>query len=217
MILSPLLEGLRPGQVVLVFSAHCDDAPIGCGALLRRLADKFGEQCPRQSYVFTGGNDPVRRREEEAASSAFGLCAPKFYDFPDSFLPNHWHEVKEAMHRIREEVGRDRVGLVLCPRLEDRHQDHKVLAENVWRIFRDHLVLEYEIHKYEGDLGQPNVYLRLTEQEAQAKTDLIMASYASRACHTWWSPETFQALMRVRGVEVNAPFAEAYTARKLLI
>lgn len=210
----PLLDSLAPNQVVLILSAHCDDAEIGCGGLLKRLA-RERKDCHVREIVFSGGNDPVRRHEEESAAKAFGIQDTTFCSYPDSLLPNFWHEIKRDLLKVREEIGRAQIGMILCPRLDDRHQDHRIIAENAWRVFRDHLILEYEIHKFEGDWGQPNLYVTLTESQAHEKAALLLEYYPSRTCHFWWSQDTFLALMRLRGMEANYAYAEGLIARKM--
>lgn len=212
----PFLRSLRRDQTVLVLSAHCDDAELGCGGLLKRLVQD-GEYHEIRHVVFSGGNNPIREEEERNASLAFGIRHATFHSYPDSLLPNYWHEIKKDLLMLRDEIGIGHIGIVLCPRLDDRHQDHRVVTENVWRVFRDHLILEYEIHSYEGDLGQPNIYVELTEAQANEKADLLVKCYPSRACHRWWNRENFLALMRLRGVEANVAYAEGLIARKMLV
>lgn len=212
----PVLKSLRSEQVILVLSAHCDDAAIGCGGFLRRIKLE-NPQCKIRQIVFSGGDDPTRNEEEKAASVAFGIHDTTIHSYPDSLFPNHWHEIKKDLLETRDEIGKEQIGIVLCPRLDDRHQDHKIVAENVWRVFRDHLILEFEIHKYEGDLGQPNLYIGLTDVQASEKADLLLKCYPSRSIHYWWSRENFLGLMRIRGSEVNQPYAEGFIVRKILV
>ena len=213
----PILKNLPPDHVILVLSAHCDDAEIGCGGLLRRLAHEAADGCEMRQVVFCGGDDPVRKNEQLLASREFGMEQTTIHAYPDSLLPNHWQEVKNDLLSLRDEIGSDRISMVICPRLEDRHQDHRVVAENVWRVFRNHLILEYEIPKYEGDLGRPNLYVELTQEQALEKVDLLLRCYESRSEHSWWRRDTLLALMRLRAVEANTEWAEALTARKMLL
>ena len=127
----------------------------------------------------------------------------------------HLPELKERFDDFARRVNPD---LVIAPRLEDRHQDHRTVAELVWQAFRDHLVLEYEIVKFEGDLGHPNLYVPLTESAAERKIEHILAAYPSQAGRGWFSEGTFRSILRLRGVECNAPsgYAEAFSARKLV-
>jgi LmbE family N-acetylglucosaminyl deacetylase len=209
-------SGLR-GKAVLIFSAHCDDAPIGCGGTLQRIATETGGNCERIAMVFSGGNDSLRAAEERVAMAWLGVQLRQLYDFTDSRLPDYWFDIKQEMLSLRDEIGEQRIGLILCPRLEDRHQDHRVIAENVWRVFRHHLIMEYEIAKYEADLGHPNIYVNLDNGEAQAKVELLLDTYPSRRCHHWWSAEAFYSLMRLRGIESNCTFAEGLYARKMTL
>lgn len=212
-----LAEGLGGDRVVLALGAHCDDIALGCGGWLRRLAAGPGAKARRVGLVFSGGDDPVRKAEELRAAPAFGLQETTVLEYPDTLLPEHWAEIKEELLQWRERIGPDRIGLVLSPRLDDRHQDHRTVAENAWRIFRDHLILEYEVPAYEGLPAAPNVYAELTEAQAREKADLLLKHYPSRACHPWWTRETFLALARLRGIEINAPYAEGFVARKLKV
>lgn len=213
-----LIDTLKPGQEVIVLSAHCDDAEIGCGGLLRRLRTAVEGRNTIRGVIFTGGNDPIRRPEAEAAAKEFGIDHLELFSYPDSLLPDHFGAIKRDLLTLRDNIGVERVGMVLCPHLDDRHQDHRCVAENAWRVFRDHLVLEYEIPKYEGDLGRPNLYVALTEAEADAKVKSLLRCYPSqRQSHRWFTRETFMSLMRLRGVESNREFSEALTVRKMVV
>jgi LmbE family N-acetylglucosaminyl deacetylase len=207
---------LGPADVVLVLSAHCDDAALGCGALMRRLRQEGPSGPELRAIVFSGGDDAVRSVEERRAADAFGITKLDLLSYPDSLLPNHWHEIKAHLLAVRQEIGSERIALILCPRIDDRHQDHRIVTENVWRVFRDHLILEYEVFKYEGDVGQPNVYIPLAESEAQAKLTALVNCYPSRRTHHWWNPDTLCAPMLLRGIECNEKYAEAFVARKLV-
>jgi LmbE family N-acetylglucosaminyl deacetylase len=209
--------GTLRGKTVLIFSAHCDDAAIGCGGTLQRIGTETDGECTRIGVVLSGGSDSVRAAEERDAMSRLGVEPRYLYDFPDTRLPDHWFEVKQAMLGLRDEIGASNIGLILCPRLEDRHQDHRVVAENVWRVFRQHFIIEYEIVKYEADLGHPNFYVNLDGGVAERKVDLLLNAYRSRRCHHWWSAETFFSLMRLRGIESNCTYAEGLYVRKLVV
>jgi LmbE family N-acetylglucosaminyl deacetylase len=216
MNLLPILQSLLPGQTVLILAAHCDDAEIGCGGLLRRLAEAADPRCELRQIVFTGGDDPVRRQEQLVASEAFGVGQVSVKCYPETALPSRTLEIKDELLAVRDKIGSERIGMVLCPRLDDRHQDHQTVAENAWRVFRDHLILEYEIPKYEGDWASMNLFVRLSEAEAREKVERLLQCFPSRVCHRWWNRETFLGLMRVRGIEANAECAEAFVARKLV-
>ena len=212
-----LVECLTGGKAVLVLGAHCDDAALGCGGLLVRLSAMPEAAGARIGMTFTGGGNASRVAEEQAAAKALGLTEIDVRSYPDTLLPDHSGSIKDELLRRREAIGVDRIGLVLCPSLEDRHQDHRIVAENAWRIFRDHVILEYEILKYEADLPQPNFYVGLTEAEAERKAAILEECYPSRARHHWWGRQRFLSLMQIRGVQANCRYAEAYVARKLVV
>ena len=200
---------------VLAIGAHADDIEIGAGGLLVELAAAR----PRLevTWVVLSGDD---ERTAEARASAGGLLGPdarltvETYAYRERYFP-HLPELKERFDDLARRVNPD---LVIAPRLEDRHQDHRTVAELVWQAFRDHLVLEYEIVKFEGDLGHPNLYVPLTESAAERKIEHILAAYPSQAGRGWFSEGTFRSILRLRGVECNAPsgYAEAFSARKLV-
>jgi LmbE family N-acetylglucosaminyl deacetylase len=208
-----LFDQLGRDKIVLIAAAHCDDVALGCGGMLLRCGRGSGAEL--RSIVFCGC-DPVRAAEERAAGAAFGLARQDIFDYRDGSLPEHRSVVREHLLAVREEIGSSRIALVLAPRLEDRHPDHRLVAENVWRVFRDHLVLEYEIMKYDGDFGHLNFYVPLAAEIAEAKIAKLMTSYPSRRIHRWWHEENFRSLLRIRGLECNASFAEGFTARKLV-
>lgn len=211
-----LASVLQPGQIVLAVSAHCDDVMLGAAGLIGRLRTKLGNELTVESVVYTGGNDAARANEERKACAALGIASPEILNFPDTRVPEHAHAIKEHLLALRERF-RGRIAVVLSPTLEDRHQDHRTIAEIIPRVFRkNELILEYEIFKFEGDVGRPNVYVTLTPDEADRKLTMLMESYSSRNVHHWWKRETLAAPMRLRGLECNSEFAEAFTARKLI-
>ena len=203
---------------ILCLGAHSDDIEIGCGGtLLRLLAEHPGSEL--HWVVFSSAH--AERAEEARASAAdFTRSAAKaavtVKDFRESFFPFAGAEIKAYFEEIKRSVTPD---VVFTHRREDRHQDHKTVAEFTWNTFRNHIVLEYEIPKYEGDLGTPNLFVPLPREVAQRKSDLIVQHFASQATRTWFRPETFLGLMSIRGVECNAPdgFAEAFHAPKLVL
>jgi LmbE family N-acetylglucosaminyl deacetylase len=209
---------LRETPAVLALGAHCDDIALGCGGFVKRLAQRNDLLVEVHAIVFSGGGDPVRAAEERTAAARLGIHELTIHDYPDTLLPNHWDAIKSDLLTERERLERNSggVGIVFCPRTDDRHQDHRAVAENAWRAFRRHLILEYEIAKYEGDLGSPNVFVPLTSEEARAKAAILEDCYPSRKIHHWWATDVFLSLMRLRGVESNSDYAEAFTARKLV-
>ncbi len=199
----------------LCLGAHCDDIEIGCGGLLQVLADRY----PQMSFewvVFT--SEPERVAETRAAAARLlpAQRAPRltFEAFRGSYFPAQWGAIKDSFEALRRRVSPD---LVLTHHLADRHQDHRLLAEMTWTTFRDHLVLEYEIPKYEGDLGQPNFYVPIDRVAADRKLAVLADCFPTQRARSWFSDDTFRAHLRLRGIECNAPdgLAEAFHARKL--
>jgi LmbE family N-acetylglucosaminyl deacetylase len=204
--------GLPSGPLdVLCLAAHPDDVEIGCGGTLLRLAGRTGTTV--RGVVLTGGGE--RLAEAEAALDAFvpGATVESF-GLPDGRLPAHWGAVKEAL----EHVGTGpRPDLVLAPRVDDAHQDHRLVGSLVRTVWRDALVLHYEIPKWDGDTGSPTHFVALTADEARRKVELLHKHYPSQAGHDWWDDELFLGLMRVRGMEARAPYAEGFFVAKALI
>jgi LmbE family N-acetylglucosaminyl deacetylase len=209
----------EPGKplAILCLGAHCDDIEVGVGGtVLRLLAERPGSTV--HWVVFA--SDTVREAEARASAAAIlsGAANPtvEVFRFRDSFLPHAGAEIKERFEALK---GSDSPDLIFTHRLEDRHQDHRVISELTWNTFRDHLVAEYEIPKYEGDLGQPNTYVPLTESTARRKIELLLRHYPSQAKRSWFRSETFEALMRLRAIECNSEtgFAEALYVRKITI
>lgn len=210
------MQGLTLTEVdtVLCLGAHSDDIEIGCGGTLLQLI-AANPQLSVHWVVFSGGK--VREGEARASAERFLAGAAhkstEILDFRDSFFPDQWARIKEAIARLSKRVTPD---LIFSHRLEDRHQDHRVIAELTWCAFRDHLVLEYEIPKYEGDLGQPNFYSPITEQICDDKITAVVECFESQSDKPWFDAELFRSLMRLRGSECNSPtrYAEAFHCRK---
>jgi LmbE family N-acetylglucosaminyl deacetylase len=210
-----------PGRALpprlLCLGAHCDDIEIGCGATILRLLDSWpGAQV--RWVVFTGS--PARQDEARAAAHIFlakaGDARVELLSHRESFLPQAWGAVKEEFERIKTDFS---PSLILTHARDDFHQDHRVVSELTWNTFRDHLVLEYEIPKYEGDLGNPNLFVPVDRSHAEAKVATLMSCFETQRKRNWFDPTTFLGLMRLRGVGCNAPsgYAEAFTGRKMVI
>jgi len=202
---------------VLCLGAHCDDIEIGAGGtLLRLLSERPGSAV--HWVVFA--SSPEREREARASAAAFlagaGRASVVVRSFRESYFPWVGDTIKDEFERIKREVDPD---LVFTHRLEDRHQDHRLIAELTWNTFRNHLVVEYEIPKYEGDLGAPNFFFPLSAGVARRKVELILKHFPSQAGRGWFRAETFEAVLRLRGVECNAAegWAEAFTVRKAVV
>jgi LmbE family N-acetylglucosaminyl deacetylase len=200
---------------VLCIGAHCDDIEIGCAGTLRRWVREH----PRARFTWAVlAGEPEREPESRRAAARIleGAAAVdlQFFDFRGSYFPIERERIKSAFETLKQLPRPD---LVLTHRLEDRHQDHALLAELTWNTFRSHTILEYEIPKYEGDLGHPNLFVPLSAQDLELKTAMLMDCFPSQHGRSWFTPETFRALARLRGIECAAPegYAEAFHARKL--
>jgi LmbE family N-acetylglucosaminyl deacetylase len=212
MLSLPLGEKLRE---VLVLGAHCDDVEIGCGGTLATIA----RECPQvQLRIVVFAGESVRATETRAAIArllpAGARCELEVLQFRDGFFPMDWAAIKERFEELKRRCDPD---LVLTHCEHDRHQDHRTICELTWNTFRDHLVLEYEIPKYDGDLGRPAVFVPLSGEAVQHKIDTLLQCFASQAGKRWFTAELFAGLMRVRGMECNAEsgYAEAFYARKI--
>jgi LmbE family N-acetylglucosaminyl deacetylase len=163
-------------------------------------------------------SDALRRREAlDAARRLLGDASEKRVEvlsFRDGFLPWAGAEVKECFESLKRRVSPD---LILTHTRGDLHQDHRLVSELTWNTFRDHLILEYEIPKYDGDLGAPNFFVPLSEAQVARKLEIVLGSFASQRERRWFDEGTFRALLRLRGVECNAGHAEAFHARKLVL
>ncbi|HZQ91928.1 MAG TPA: PIG-L deacetylase family protein [Terriglobales bacterium] len=202
---------------VLCLGSHSDDIEIGCGgAVLELIAGRKNLQFTWVVFSSGGG---ARETEARASADLFlqGVRQKEVlvHGFRDSFFPSDFPKIKETF----EELKRVTPDLVLTHSRKDAHQDHRVVAELTWNTFRNHLVLEYEIPKYDGDLGQPNVFMPLRAASYQNKVNYLMEAFASQRSKRWFQPETFMGLMRLRGMECNAEsgYAEAFYGRKVTL
>ena len=210
-----LFRGAGAPMRVLALGAHCDDIEIGCGGTLLRLLRQH-RHLAVDWVVFSSSE----RREQEARASAErwleGAKAKqvRVKQFRNGYFPDEWASIKDCFEALKQEIQPD---LVLTHHHQDLHQDHRTVAELTWNTFRDHLVLEYEIPKYDPDLGSPNFFVPLEDAEAERKAREIVKGFPSQADKHWFTPETFLALMRLRGVQCGARYAEGFYARKLCV
>jgi LmbE family N-acetylglucosaminyl deacetylase len=202
---------------LLCLGAHADDIEIGCGAtLLRLLAERPGSSV---HWVVFSAN-PEREAEARGSASEFlagaGSAEVVVHHFRESYFPSVVSDIKDAFEGIKLAQKPD---LILCHRLMDVHQDHRVVAELTRNTFRNHAVWEYEIPKYEGDLGSPNVYVPLSRAHAERKVQLLLKHFPSQSSRAWFQSDTFHGLMSLRAIECNAPEAraEAFYVRKLVV
>ena len=200
---------------IAVLGAHCDDIAIGAGGTLLTVC-AANPGITVDALVLTGGGTS-RAMEEQCALDAFCRNAKlelTVLDLPDGRVPTEWGKAKAAVEALRQ---RGEPQLLLAPNPRDAHQDHRALAELVPTAFRDHLVLGYEIVKWDGDAHQPGVYQPLTNEIASRKAELLIEHYPSQADRDWFDTETFLSLARLRGVQCHARYAEAFHVGKMTI
>jgi LmbE family N-acetylglucosaminyl deacetylase len=206
----------EPLRRILCLGAHCDDIDIGCGGTLLALS-AANPELTIDWIVFTGS--PTREAETEEAVA--DLLADvevnlSFMSFSDGDLPGSLTAVKSAFRKLTEIPQPD---LVFTHYRGDLHQDHRVIGELTWQTFRDHVIWEYEIPKYDGDIGRPNIYVPLDDATMDRKIAVLLDRYVSQRSKPWFSAETFRALGRLRGIEagLRAGFAEAFYSSKTVI
>jgi LmbE family N-acetylglucosaminyl deacetylase len=200
---------------LLCLGAHCDDIEIGAGGtILRLIAER---RVARVDWVVFS-SDGTRATEARAAADFFlaGVDQPnvKLHAFRDGFFPYVGADVKAAFEAVRKQSNPD---LIFTHHKDDLHQDHRVLAELTWNTFRNHLILEYEIPKYDGNPFSPNTYVPLDEGTCRRKIEGLTTSFTSQAAKPWFTPDTFLATLRLRGVESATRFAEAFVCRKAVL
>ncbi len=212
------LDRWRPGaERLLCLGAHSDDIEIGCAGTLLRLTEGGGPI--EVTWVVFSAEE---RREQEAQESARAVLASaksahiEIQRFRDGFFPAQGEAIKDYFEALKQRVTPD---LIFTHYRNDLHQDHRLIAELTWNTFRDHLILEYEIPKYDGDFGSPNVFVPLDEAQCRRKIDLLLTHFASQRDRRWFSEDLFRAVLRVRGMEANAPdgYAEAFYGRKVVL
>lgn len=217
MIATGLLDKIGSGGTVLCLGAHSDDIEIGCGGtLLSLLADSTDLTVLWVVFSARGA------REKEARSSAEEMLAPAMdskvtvMNFRNGFFPYVATEIKEYFESLKKLPTPD---LILTHFRNDAHQDHRIVSELTWNTFRDHLILEYEIPKYDGDLGSPNLFEPLSADILKAKQKHLMTHFKSQHGKQWFTEDTFASICRMRGIESSSPtgFAEAFYVRKMLL
>jgi LmbE family N-acetylglucosaminyl deacetylase len=216
-MLSLALDRARDAPLrVLCLGAHGDDIEIGCGGTLLRLLNEY----PRldMQWIVFGAHD---QRIEEAYASAEEFLKPVgkkkivVKDFKDGFFPYAGAAIKLYFEQLKEQVSPD---IIFTHFRHDLHQDHRLLCELTWNTFRNHLILEYEIPKYDGDLGAPNFFVHLDEQICRRKIAHILRHFKSQESREWFTEDTFLSILRLRGVESRSPYkyAEAFYCRKIV-
>jgi len=218
-LMLPLTLGQAPNQplCILCIGAHSDDIEIGCGGTIQRLLQERPGSAVH--WIVLAGTG---EREGEARASAAeflrdaGSANVQVQKFRESYFPYVAPEIKDYFETLKKLPTPD---VIFCHHRHDLHQDHRVVAELTWNTFRNHQIFEFEIPKFEGDLGTPSVFVPFSRAIADRKVALITEHFASQAKRAWFRPDTFHGLMSIRGVECNAPEAraEAFHARKVVL
>ncbi len=208
-------HGLKSLRRVLCLGAHSDDIEIGAGGtLLRIMRDNADAQI---TFVCFSGN-AARHAEARASFDLYtagraGRDRLVLHGFADTLFPTQHQAIKAEFENLKS-IDPD---LILTHTREDRHQDHRVIHELTWNAFRSHPIWEYEIPKWDGDLGQPNLYVPLDRELAERKIAMLAQAFGSQRAKHWFDEETFRGLMRIRGLESNTKYAEAFHVRKMVI
>jgi len=211
----PDRENGRPLRI-LCLGAHSDDIEIGCGGAILRLRESEAVEIQWVVFSATGERGEEAKTSAEKFAGISNLRAIDLKAFRDGFLPYDGARVKDTFEELKVAFSPD---LIFTHTSKDAHQDHRLVCELTWNTFRDHLILEYEIPKYDGDLGQPNVFVPLSAEISRRKVDYLMDVFATQRQKRWFRAETFEAMMRLRGMECNAAegLAEAFYCRKMTL
>jgi LmbE family N-acetylglucosaminyl deacetylase len=208
---------LGSARRVLCLGAHSDDIEIGAGGTLLKLAARV----PDLDICWVVFSAPGARAGEARHSADDFLAGVaqkniKIGSFRESYFPSEWPSIKDWFEQIRTEIDPD---IVFTHYREDRHQDHRVLSELAWNTFRNHLILEYEIPKYDGDLGRPNVFMPLSGEVCARKSELLLKHFKTQSSKHWFTSDTFEAMHRIRGIECASATgrAEAFYCRKMTL
>jgi len=202
---------------VLALGCHSDDIEIGAGGTLLRLQERYGERLLVRWIVFSAHGE---RRDEARASAAEMIGSTPLevdvHGFRDGYFPYTGAEVKDVFESLKEEPAPH---LIFTHHRHDLHQDHRLLCELTWNTFRDHLVLEYEIPKYDADLGSPNVFVPVTAAQCRRKVEVLLRHFGTQRSKHWFTEDLFLGLLRLRGAECRSPtgYAEAFHGRKLVL
>jgi len=202
---------------LLCLGAHADDLEIGCGATVMTLAEHYpGLECTWVVLSATAERAAEARAGSAAILAGAGASTVIIEEFRDAHFPAEWPAIKARFEGLKTAPAPD---LIFTHHRGDRHQDHQVVANLTWNTWRDHLILEYEVPKYEGDLHTPGLYVPIERALVARKVEILRSSYASQQGRSWFDEETFRGLMRIRGVECASPtgYAEGFHAPKLVL
>lgn len=207
---------LGSARRILCLGAHSDDIEIGLGGTLLKLIERRSDL----EIWWTVFSAPGYRAAEAAASANDFLSGIKNREirigpFRESYFPSEWPSIKDWFEQIKGQFDPE---IVFTHFRHDRHQDHRVLSDLAWNTFRNHLILEYEILKYDGDVGSPNVFVPLSEELCIRKTELLLKHFKTQSTKHWFTSDTFEAMHRIRGIECASTTgrAEAFYCRKLV-
>jgi LmbE family N-acetylglucosaminyl deacetylase len=211
------LVSLGSIRTVLCLGAHADDIDIGCGGTVLRLLDEHGDLDVH--FVIFSADGERAREARNSAEQFLARAASKRIEtlrFKDGYFPSQSGAIKDYFEEMKPGIDPD---VIFTHYRDDLHQDHRVINELTWNTFRRHLILEYEIPKWDGDLGVPNLFVPLTEQQCRAKTRCVIDNFPSQAGREWFREDVLLALMRLRGMESKSPstYAEAFYARKIIL
>ena len=201
---------------ILCLGAHPDDIEIGCGGTILRLI----EEIPGAQFYWAVFSGDEKRRKEACESARVFIKKAKakkidVQDFRESYFPFVGAQIKDYFERLGKEFSPD---IVFTHCSSDAHQDHRLISSLTWNTFRDHFILEYEVPKYDGDLGTPNLYVYLNESQVERKIGFLCDVFQTQKKKQWFDEETFRSILRIRGVESNSPskYAEAFYCRKII-
>ena len=201
----------------LCLGAHPDDIEIGCGGTVLRIT----EEVPHALFfwvVFSGNQKRMKEARESAKVFLNGAKSRKIvvHRIRESYFPFAGASIKDCFERLKREFSPD---VVFTHYRNDAHQDHRLISDLTWNTFRDNLIMEYEIPKYDGDLVTPNLYVHLDEPLVKKKIDSILGNFATQKEKPWFTEETFRSVLRIRGIESNAPsgYSEAFHCRKIVV
>jgi LmbE family N-acetylglucosaminyl deacetylase len=209
---------IKPGLAprILCLGAHSDDIEIGCGGTILNWLEIYPSL--EITWIVLGAHGERATEARQSAEVFLSQAKDKqilVKGFRDGFFPYTGEEVKEYFEQLKQEISPD---VIFTHYRDDLHQDHRLICELTWNTFRNHLILEYEIPKYDGDLGSPNFFVHLDEATCQRKIKYILANFKTQTNRDWFTEETFKAILRLRGIESKAPngYAEAFYGRKIV-
>ena len=207
----------RGHPTLLAFGAHSDDIEIGCGGTLLQLAERYPDL--EVVWVVLSATDERAAEARAGAAEFVGSVASLrviVEDFRDMYFAHEGDSMRGLFERLKSEIDPD---IILTHRRADSHQDHRFVCELTWNTFRNNLILEYEVPKYDGDLSSPNLFVPITREAAQRKVDTILRCFETQRARHWFTEDLFMAMLRLRGMEANSPtlLAEAFTCRKLVL